>query len=160
MLNEAGGVKSFMNAKLLVDTNVLVYAYDNADPAKQQKAFAILDELALSSKGALSVQVLAEFIVTVTRKIADPLDFDDARKSVENYLRSWPVLDLTGFVVLEAIRGAREYHFSYWDAQIWATARLNQIPLVLSEDFTSGKSLEGVTFINPFTTGFDLSRWL
>lgn len=144
-----------MAAKFLVDTNVLVYAYDNADLRKQEKAFVILDELSGSGKGALSVQILAEFVVTVTRKITMPLDFTEAQRSVENYLRSWPVLDLTGFIVLEAVRGIRQYQFSYWDAQVWATARLNQIPAVLSEDFTSGRNIEGVTFINPFSVDFD-----
>lgn len=143
-----------MTAKLLVDTNVLVYAYDHADPRKQETAFTILDKLAVTERGVLSVQVLAEFIVAVTRKIAAPLDFTSVQKSVENYLRSWPVLEVTGFIVLEAVRGVKEHHFSYWDAQIWATARLNQIPVVLSEDFTSGRTVEGVTFINPFEPGF------
>jgi len=144
-----------MTAKFLVDTNVLVYAYDNADLLKQEKAFVILDELSGSGKGALSVQILAEFVVTVTRKIAMPLDFTEAQRSVENYLRSWPVLDLTGFIVLEAVRGVRQYQFSYWDAQVWATARLNQIPAVLSEDFASGRNIEGVAFVNPFDVDFD-----
>lgn len=139
-----------MTDKLMVDTNILVYAYDNANPVKQEKALAILDELAITSRGVLSVQVLAEFIVTVTRKIALPLDFASVQRSIENYLRSWLVYDLTVFIVLEAVRGVQQHHFSYWDAQIWATAKLNQIPVILSEDFTSGRTVEGVTFVNPF----------
>jgi len=139
-----------MTAKVLVDTNILVYAYDNAHPVKQQKAFAMLDELAVSRTGALSAQVLAEFFVTVTRKIAEPLDLDAARKSVENYLRSWAVFDLTGFIIMEAARGVKEHRFSYWDAQIWAAAKLNQVPVIFSEDFASGSTVEGVTFVNPF----------
>jgi len=139
----------------MVDTNILVYAYDNANTTKQEKALAILDELAVTGRGVLSVQVLSEFVVTVTRKIALPIDFASVQKSIENYLRSWPIYDLTGFIVLEAIRGVQQHHFSYWDAQIWATARLNQVPVVLSEDFTSGRTVEGVTFVNPFEPGFN-----
>ncbi|MDI6631067.1 MAG: PIN domain-containing protein [Bacillota bacterium] len=149
-----------MTGKVLVDTNLLVYAYDFADPAKQETAFRLLDELATSGRGVLSAQVLTEFVVAVTRKIAKPLDLKTVQKSVENYLSSWVVLDVTGFVVLEAVRGVREHRFSYWDAQIWATARLNQIPVVLSEDFASGSTVEGVTFLNPFTADFDLTRFL
>lgn len=145
-----------MSAKVLVDTNILVYAYDPANPLKQEKSIKVLDKLASSRAGALSVQVLAEFIVAVTRKIADPLDFEAARNSVENYLRSWTVFDLTGLIILEAIRGVREHRFSYWDAQIWATARLNQVPVVLSEDFASGSTVEGITFTNPFEEDIDL----
>lgn len=139
-----------MSAKVLVDTNILVYAYDSANPVKQKRALEVLDQLASSHAGALSAQVLAEFVVAVTRKIADPLDFATVRQSVENYLCSWEVFDVTGPIILEAIRGVQEYKLSYWDAQIWATAHLNQITLVLSEDFNSGSTLEGVTFKNPF----------
>lgn len=70
-----GGERSFIITKVLVDTNILVYAYDSANPVKQKRAIEILEQLASSHAGALSVQVLAEFVVAVTRKIADPLDF-------------------------------------------------------------------------------------
>ncbi|MGQ9511761.1 PIN domain-containing protein [Thermodesulfitimonas sp.] len=149
-----------MTGRVLVDTNVLVYAYDFSDPPKQERAFKLLDELANSGRGVLSAQVLAEFAVAVTQKIAAPLDPETAQKSIQNYLSSWTVLDVTGFVVLEAVRGVREHRFSYWNAQIWATARLNQIPVVLSEDFASGSAVEGVAFLNPFAAGFDLARLL
>lgn len=145
-----------MSAKVLVDTNILVYAYDPANPLKQERSIKALDKLASSRTGALSVQVLAEFVIAVTRKIAEPIDFEAARNSVENYLRSWTVFDLTGLIILEAIRGVREHKFSYWDAQIWATARLNQVPVVLSEDFASGSTVEGITFTNPFEEDIDL----
>ena len=49
------------------------------------------------------------------------------------------------------------HHMSYWDAQIGATAKLNQIPVVLSEDFSDGQSTEGIHFINPFSAKFQLS---
>jgi predicted nucleic acid-binding protein len=62
--------------------------------------------------------------------------------------------------VLEAVRGVRDHQLAYWDAQIWATARLNQVPLVLSEDFSNGAVIEGVRFVNPFASDFDLDVWL
>jgi len=42
------------------------------------------------------------------------------------------------------------YQMPFWDAQIWATAKLNQIPKILSEDFQHGRAIEGVVFVNPF----------
>lgn len=60
-------------------------------------------------------------------------------------------------IILEAARGVRAHRFSYWDAQIWATAKLNQIPVVLSEDFSDGQSTEGIRFTNPFSPKFQLS---
>jgi predicted nucleic acid-binding protein len=60
---------------------------------------------------------------------------------------------------LEAARGARQHRLSYYDAQIWATARLNQVPTIFTEDFQSGRRLEGVLFLDPLQAGFDLTRW-
>ena len=57
-------------------------------------------------------------------------------------------------IVLEAIRGVKDHNFSYWDALIWATARLNQIRIVLSEDFSDHANIEGVLFVNPFEPDF------
>jgi len=147
-------------ADLFIDTNVLVYAYDRAEPEKQARALEVLDKLAHAGAGAVSAQVLAEFAFVVTSKLPAPLTLEEAYVRVENFLRIWRIVDLTGMIVLEAIRGAREHRFNYWDAQIWAAARLNQIPLVLSEDFRDGAVVEGVRFVNPFVDGFDLARWL
>lgn len=145
-----------MRIGYLVDTNVLVYAYDPSAPDKQERAIEVLGLLAEAGFGALSSQVLAEFFVIATRKIPNPLSLEEAERSVSNYLRSWPVFDLTGLIVAEAIRGVCGRSLSYWDAQIWATAKLNQIPRVLTEDFAGGSTIEGVTFVNPFEPQFSL----
>jgi predicted nucleic acid-binding protein len=148
-----------MSDKVFVDTNVLVYAYDRSEPQKQRRALEVLDLLATSGVGTISTQVLAEFFVAVTHKIAAPLSVDEAYERVKNYLQSWAVLDLTGMVVLEAARGVRDHQFSFWDAQIWATARLNQIPVVFSEDFNTGAVIEGIRFVNPFAEDFQIEEW-
>jgi predicted nucleic acid-binding protein len=143
-------------ARVLVDTNVLVYAYDRSEPDKQKRALQVLDDCAETESGVLSAQVLAEFFWNVSRKIAAPLSIPDACERVQAYADAWSILDTTELIVLEALRGVREHKLAYWDAQIWATARLNQIPLVLSEDFSDATTLEGVRFLNPFAPPFDL----
>jgi len=139
-----------MTAKYLVDTNLLVYAYDRSEPEKQAKAVEILDELVKNGTGILSPQVLSEFYTVVTRKLAAPLTPREGYTSISNYIRSWNMVDLTSYVVLEAVRGVRDHRLSYWDSLIWATAKMNQIPTVLSEDFSSNSVIEGVRFTNPF----------
>jgi predicted nucleic acid-binding protein len=140
----------------LVDTNVLVYSYDPTDAAKRQRAIAVLDQLSLRGNGTLSAQVLGEFFVTVTRKIPLPLTPAQAERSITNYVRSWTVFDLTPLVVLEAVRGLQRYRLSYWDSLIWATAKLNGVPNILSEDFSGGALLDGVRFLNPFAPTFNV----
>src|SRR5262245_42101563 len=126
----------------LVDTNVLVYAYDPADPVKQARAIAVLEWLALDGRGALSPQILSEFFVVATRKITPPLSLAEAERTLTNYARSWTIHPLTAIVVLEAARGVQRHQLAYWDALIWATAKLNGVPNVLSEDFREGAIVE------------------
>jgi predicted nucleic acid-binding protein len=145
-----------MRSEILVDSNVLVYAYDRSEPAKQRTAADLLSRLFDTRTGVLTTQVLAEFFVIATRKITAPLDLKTAAERVHNFAASWPVLDVTPLVVLEATRGAATHQPHYWDAQLWAAARLNQIELILTEDLPSGQVLEGVRFENPFAPGFSL----
>lgn len=149
--------------KILLDTNILVYAYDPGDLQRQTQATTILTEMRLRGSGVLSAQSLAEFFSVATRpKRGDPprLTPSEALKQVQLLTTAFEVYDLTRFTILEAGRGVRDHKLSYYDAQIWATAHLNQIPVIFSEDFQNGQMLEGVRFINPLTADFDLNHWL
>jgi predicted nucleic acid-binding protein len=148
-----------MSARILVDTNILVYAYDRSEPEKQAKAANTLDQLLITGVGLLSTQVLAEFFVAVTRKITRPLPVEQAFESLSNYAASWEVLGLNSLNILEAARGVRDHAFSFYAAQIWAVARMNQIPVVFSEDFNPSW-IEGVQFVNPFSSEFSLADWV
>ena len=91
-----------MTGPYLVDTNILVYAYDRSEPQKAALAADLLDHLATSGQGVLSLQVLAEFFVTVTRKIPRPLSVDLAEERVRNYLHSWRTVLVTNLVLVTA----------------------------------------------------------
>lgn len=147
-------------APVLIDTNILIYLFDQNDIARQDQSIQLLLDLENSGQGRLSVQSLAEFCAASTRKLHPPLTPKDAATQVERFARAFPVFNLTPFIVLEAARGVRTYQLSYFDAQIWASARLNQVPLIFSEDFASGTSLEGVRFVNPFAPDFNLTNWI
>ncbi len=144
---------------ILIDTNLLVYLYDTGSPAKAEQAQRVLDRLELTRSGRLSVQSLAEFLHVSTRKLDPPLSWAEALNQVSLFMRMLPVFDLTPLIVLEAARGARDHGLAYYDAQIWAAARLNQVTVVFSEDFSDGQTLEGVRFANPFAPGFRLEDW-
>ena len=144
---------------VLIDTNVFVYAHDRNAVAKQAQAIRVLDHLHAAGSGRLSVQCLGEFFRVVTRPPKPMLAISEAMEQVQRLARAWTILDLTSFVVLEAMRGVRDYQLAYWDAQIWATALLNQVPVVFSEDFNANSVLEGVRFVNPFASDFILSAW-
>jgi len=144
---------------ILIDTNLLVYFYDSNSPVKQDRARQVLDRLHSQGTGRLSVQSLAEFISVAMRKLDPPLTAPQAYEQASTLIAAWPVLDLTPQIVLEAARGVRDHELSFYDAQIWASARLNQIPTLFSEDFQHGQTLEGVRFVNPFAADFNLDDW-
>lgn len=132
-----------MPAEVLIDTNVLVYAYDLDEPEKRERARGTLARIVDAGLGRLSVQVLGEFVSTVTRKLKRPLPLDETATQVDLLARTWPVLPITSIIVFEALRGARDHRLNYWDAQVWA-----------------GQTLEGITFQNPFARTFDLTRFM
>lgn len=142
--------------KYLLDTNILVYAVDAHDPTRQARANEVLRGVGRSREATLSTQVLSEFASVALRRNLLP-DPDAIVGQIQRLQRVFRILDVTPLVVLEAIRGVRDHRFSFYDAQIWAVARLNSIPVLLSEDFNPGASIEGVLFINPLDPSFDLA---
>ena len=145
---------------ILIDTNVLVYVFDRANEKNQARSVEILRSLEAAHLGYLSVQNLNEFFNVVTRKLTPPLTALQARRQVDMLINTYKILPLTTNIVVEALRGVNEHKLQIYDAQLWATARLNQIPILLSEDFQDGAAIEGVRFLNPFKEGFDLDNWL
>lgn len=143
-----------MSPRYVIDTNLLVYLHDMKDPAKRARARAVIEHRAEAQSAAVPTQVLAEFASVALKKMKPPLDPEGVRIQLERLIDFFPVLPLTPAVVLEAVRGVRDHRLAYYDAQIWAAAKIGQIPSVLSEYFNSGGAVEGVSFINPFAPAF------
>jgi predicted nucleic acid-binding protein len=144
-----------MSDLVLLDTNVLVYAEDNSEQAKRDTARQVIERLIAERQAVLTAQVCAEFYSVVTRRFRQSLSDQEVAARIGAFAELMPVLDTSLAVVLEALRGVVRYPMSYYDAQIWAAARLNGIGTVLSEDFQNGQEIEGVRFVDPFATGFD-----
>ncbi len=145
---------------ILLDTNILVYANDQNNPAKQECAQQIIRVLYTESQGYLSIQSFSEFSNVAIRKSRLSLSLEQVVEQISWFVRIFRLLDLTPLVILEAVRGVQTYGLAYYDAQLWACAKLNQIPIIFSEDFQDGQTIEGVRFVNPFTETFQLEKWL
>ena len=144
-----------MPIRYVVDTNLLVYALDRREPEKRERAREVLRRVGRNGTAALPAQVLSEFANASLRKLEPKPEPEAVRREVELLMLAFPVLPLTGPVVLEALRGVKEHLLSYYDAQIWAAARLGQVGVILSEDFNPGAVLDGVLFTNPMDPTFD-----
>ena len=131
---------------ILVDTNVLVYAHDGSDRNKQQRALHVIDQLVSTDQAVLSMQCLTEFFNVITRRITPPMSQAEAQAQVERFVEACRVLELTPPAVLDGCRGTVEHGLSFWDALIWAVAKRNRIPYLLTEDAEHERFLEGVRF--------------
>jgi len=133
--------------RTFLDSNILVYAEDSADPSKQQKAIDLIIEHGRQRTGVVSLQVLGEYFSAVTRKLK--LDPGVARSQVEFYSR-FHVVEPTVVDILAAIDLHRLRGFSYWDSVIVHCARQAGCALLLSEDMQHGQVVDGVRIVNPF----------
>src|SRR3972149_2724846 len=104
-----------------VDTNVLIYAHDKSAGAKHEQARTLVEDLWEAGNGCLSIQVLQEFYVNVTRKIARPLDSETA-KSIVADLGQWAIHSPDVGDVLDAIAAQQKHGLSFWDAMIVISA--------------------------------------
>lgn len=138
-----------MSDKTFIDSNVLIYAHDFQAKAKHPIARALLSDLWNAGVGALSVQVLQEFYVNVTRKIAKPLSKDSARRVVDAY-SVWCV-DTSPADVKTAFRIEDEARIGFWDALIVACALKSKATRILSEDLNAGQTISGISIVNPFS---------
>ena len=132
-----------------VDTNVLVYAHDVSAGAKRERAHDLLASLWASGEGCLSVQVLQEFYVTVTRKVARPWGPEAAAQAVAD-LGRWKTHAPQPQDVLEAIQLHGRTRISFWDAMILHSAAALDCRVLWSEDLKPGRSAAGVVVENPF----------
>src|SRR5438552_10773150 len=101
----------------LCDTNVLVYAYDVTAGDKHSQARSLVERLWQDGNGAISIQVMQEFFVTVTRKVGEPIEPRTARAILAD-LATWRVIAPLASDVLEAIDDAERWRLSFWDAMI------------------------------------------
>jgi predicted nucleic acid-binding protein len=131
------------------DTNVLVYAHDSADDRKRDRAQALIIAGLKNGAGVISAQVLCEFYVTVTRKIATPLSLDAARQEL-SLLGRLNVVETDATLVLRATAMQAKWQTSFWDALILAAAERARCVTLWSEDLAGGKTYGAVRVLNPF----------
>jgi predicted nucleic acid-binding protein len=131
-----------MSDRVFVDTNVFVYAVDTDEPQKRARAIELLAEL--EERIVISAQVLTEYFVTVTRKLARPESPQRAERAVRTLARM-TVVDVDRALALAAVSLSRASQLSVWDAAIIAAAQRAGCALLYSEDLSAGQVFDGVT---------------
>lgn len=131
------------------DTNVVVYLFDADTPPKQKIARELLRRTAVEGGVLLSTQVLQEFYVAVTRKLAEPLPSENAERAVRDLAR-FPLVQIDALLVLAGIEASRQLGFSFWDALIVQAAIQGGASVLYTEDLQHGQVIEGLCVTNPF----------
>lgn len=136
-----------MNADVFVDTNVLLYAI-SSDPEEAKKARRAREILGREDFG-VSTQVLQEFFVNATKKIAVPLSDEEALEFIE-ILATAPVVPIDLDIVVQAVAYKQRYGISYWDAAVVAAAHVLGARVLYTEDLNDGQRYGEVRAVNPF----------
>lgn len=140
------------------DTNILVYSYDLSAGLKRERARALVERLWQSGDGVVSIQVLQEVFVTLTRKASPPIPAGEAREIISD-LATWRVIVPSAPDVLDAIDGMQRWQVSFWDAMLLTTANKAGAAVVWSEDLNHGQRYDGAVVQNPLPDpGFDHTR--
>lgn len=135
--------------RVFFDTNILVYLYDEDAAEKKDRARDLFKTEANAGRIVLSTQVLQEFYVVVTRKLAVPLAPEAAEDVVRN-LSILPIVHIDAERILAAISRSRQRQFSFWDALIIEAALTGGADRLLSEDLQHGQVIDGLRIENPF----------
>lgn len=136
-----------MTARSFFDTNIIVYGDDKSAPAKQRRALDLLAEHRRAGTGVVSLQVLQEYFVTVTKKLS--VEPSVARRKVE-LLAEFDVATPQLADVMAAIDLNRLHGFSFWDALILRMAQQAGCKVLFSEDLQEARLVDGIQVVNPF----------
>ena len=144
----------------LIDTNILVYRFDNRFPEKQRIATDLLRRGILEDSIRLPHQAIVEFIAAVTRPIGGHkiLPQPDALREAEEFLRQFAVLYPNEAIVRNAIRGCAAYQLNWFDAHLWSYAEYYGLSEIITEDLQHDRLYGAVRAVNPFIEGRRSSR--
>ena len=137
-----------MKDKTFFDTNILVYSFDATNQEKYEVASGLVIQAFQKGLGVISTQVLKEFYVTVTQKIPQKMDMDDAEQAIRDF-SLWTVVETNVSLILKAIDIQRHYKFSFWDAMVVAAAKVSTCTNMLTEDLSHDTFVDDVHILNP-----------
>lgn len=135
--------------RYFVDSNVLLYRYDELSPVRRDRAKLWLAWLWENQCGAVSWQVLQEFYWNALRKFRVPPEV--ARHRVK-LMAEWQPPEVTVTLIERAWHWTDQTQVPFWDGLIVAAAERTRCKFLLSEDFQEGREFGSVTILNPFKT--------
>jgi len=134
----------------LIDTNILVYAYDRSYLKKHKIAKEVVKTSWQTKSGVLSIQNLAEFYSIITRKVQKPIAISKAKQIILDLIEGFEILRYSEQTIVSAIDNQMIYGIPFWDSLIVATMEENSIDTIITENEKDFKKVEWLNVINPF----------
>lgn len=139
-----------MRGKFFLDTNIFVYSFDSESPAKQTKAMEIINEALSGNKGAISFQVIQEFLNVSAGKFKKPLSRQEAGLYLKEVLLPLCEIYPSSEFYMNVLELKERTGYSFYDAMIVEAAFSGGCNTLFSEDFQHGHKINGLTIKNPF----------
>ncbi len=133
-----------------LDTNILIYALDEANPAKQQIAAQLVREAIVSGRGIISIQVVQEFLNVARSKFKQPMTIEQCRGHILNVLGPLCAQFPSMSTIDSALLLVEETGYHFYDALIVTAAIESGCHTLYSEDLQHGRKIGTLTILNPF----------
>lgn len=139
-----------MNAEFFLDTNVLVNSFDEDCSDKRKRSRELIQHALSSGKGAISWQVMQEFMNAALHKWEKPISHNAASLYIDSVLqplcRVFPSMNLYS----SALRISEQTKYSYYDSLIIASAISSGASELYTEDMKESREFEGLVIQNPY----------
>jgi predicted nucleic acid-binding protein len=133
--------------RCFIDTNILIYADSDDEPAKQHAAALLIAYVINTNSGVISTQVLNEYANVALRKLK--LTHERLRQQLRFY-QQFEIVSGTPDITEAAVDLHQTRSVSFYDALILASAQIAGCKFVYSEDMNTGELIGGVKVVNPF----------
>jgi len=139
-----------MNGKAFLDTNILVYTFDDNEPGKRETARRMVESALRDRTVIISFQVIQEFLNVATRKFTTPLTEADCALYLKKVLN--PLCEVHSSIDLyqDALDIQDRWKFGFYDSLILAASLAGDCNVLFTEDLQHGQKVRGITIINPF----------
>ncbi len=135
--------------KAIIDSNILVYAFDLSEKEKHLKAKKFLTKMLFENKGILSVQNLIEFHATITKKVKNPVSKEISQQIIKELSDSVEIINYSEKTIINSINFEKSYKLHFWDSLLASTMQENNIFLIYTENIKDFKKIPWIKTINP-----------
>jgi predicted nucleic acid-binding protein len=138
-------------ATVFVDTSVLLFSEDGARPPEREQVLGWLRSLWATRTGRVSVQVLNDFYLLATQRVAPPMPQGDVRAEVRRY-QHWRPWQTDQGTVESAWSLESRFGLAFADALIVASAKAQGCTVLLSLALPHGAVYDSVQVLNPLVS--------